>query len=56
MLKTDTVLKCYNTNVKDKAVVPLLYEGRLARQKVNASPLDTFFEMVSEPMVIGDKP
>lgn len=36
--------------VKDKAVVPLLYEGRLARQKVNASPLDTFFEMVSEPL------
>ena len=36
--------------VKDKAVVPLLYEGRLARQTVNASPLDTFFEMVSEPL------
>jgi len=36
--------------VKDKAVVPLLYEGRLARQIVNSSPLDTFFEMVSEPL------
>lgn len=36
--------------VKDKAVVPLLYEGRLARQVVNASPLDIFFEMVSEPL------
>ena len=36
--------------VKDKAVVPLLYEGRLPRQSVNASPLDTFFEMVSEPL------
>jgi len=36
--------------VEDKAVVPLLYEGRLARQIVNASPLDTFFEMVSEPL------
>ena len=35
--------------VKDKAVVPLLYEGRLATQEVNASPLDTFFSMVSEP-------
>lgn len=34
--------------VKDKAVVPLLYEGRLALQDVNASPIDTFFEMVSE--------
>ncbi len=36
--------------VKDKAVVPLLYEGRLAHQQVNARPLDTFFEMVSEPL------
>ena len=36
--------------VKDKAVVPLLYEGRLASQNVNASPIDTFFGMVSEPM------
>lgn len=36
--------------VKDKAVVPLLYEGRLARQVVNESPLDTFFGMVSEPL------
>tara|TARA_R110002051_G_scaffold44154_1_gene89631 strand:- start:1890 stop:5114 length:3225 start_codon:yes stop_codon:yes gene_type:complete len=36
--------------VHDKAVVPLLYEGRLAKQTVNSSPLDTFFEMVSEPL------
>jgi type I restriction enzyme R subunit len=36
--------------VKDKAVVPLLYEGRMAYQQVNANPLDTFFSMVSEPM------
>ncbi len=36
--------------VEDKAVVPLLYEGRLARQNVNSGPLDTFFEMVSEPL------
>ncbi len=36
--------------VRDKAVVPLLYEGRLARQIVNSGPLDTFFEMVSEPL------
>lgn len=36
--------------VKDGAVVPLLYEGRLAFQHVNASPIDTFFEMVSEPL------
>ena len=36
--------------VSDKAVVPLLYEGRLALQEVNASPIDTFFNMVSEPL------
>ena len=36
--------------VTDKAVVPLLYEGRLAIQEVNASPIDTFFGMVSEPL------
>jgi type I restriction enzyme R subunit len=36
--------------VMDKAVVPLLYEGRLALQNVNASPIDTFFGMVSEPL------
>jgi type I restriction enzyme, R subunit len=35
--------------VKDKAVVPLLYEGRLALQNVNASPIDTYFGMVMEP-------
>lgn len=36
--------------VNDRAVVPLLYEGRLALQDVNSSPLDTFFGMVSEPL------
>lgn len=36
--------------VKDKAVVPLLYEGRVAKQTVNESPIDTFFAMVSEPL------
>ncbi len=36
--------------VKDKAVVPLLYEGRLAYQKVNETPLDNYFSMVAEPL------
>jgi type I restriction enzyme R subunit len=36
--------------VTDKAVVPLLYEGRLALQDVNSSPIDTFFSMVAEPL------
>ncbi len=36
--------------VKDKAVVPLLYEGRMNLIDVNAKPLDTYFGMVSEPL------
>lgn len=36
--------------VTDKAVVPLLYEGRVAKQTVNESPIDTFFSLVSEPL------
>lgn len=36
--------------VKDKAVVPLLYEGRVAIQRVNENPIDTFFGMISEPL------
>ena len=36
--------------VKDKAVVPLLYEGRHAYQEVNEKPLDTYFDLVSEPL------
>ncbi len=41
--------------VEDKAVVPLLYEGRIARQNVNSGPLDTFFGMISEPMTEYEK-
>lgn len=41
--------------VNDKAVVPLLYEGRLARQEVNESPLDKFFGMISEPLTREQK-
>jgi len=46
------IIDAYTVNqaVADKAVVPLLYEGRLANQDVNSSPLDTFFGMVSEPL------
>lgn len=36
--------------VKDKAVVPLLYEGRHAFQIVNEKPLDNYFNLVSEPL------
>ncbi len=41
--------------VKDKAVVPLLYEGRHAFQKVNENPLDNFFAMISEPLSTYEK-
>ncbi len=36
--------------VKDKAVVPLLYEGRHAYQYVNEKPIDNYFSLVSEPL------
>jgi type I restriction enzyme, R subunit len=36
--------------VKDKAVVPLLYEGRFARQIVHEKPMDEFFSNISEPL------
>ncbi len=36
--------------VHDKAVVPLLYEGRHALQEVNERPLDAYFTKVSEPL------
>ena len=36
--------------VADKAVVPLLYEGRHANQKVNEKPIDSYFQMISEPL------
>ena len=41
--------------VNDGAVVPLLYEGRHAFQKVNEAPIDTFFQMVSEPLTEYEK-
>ncbi|MBK5283874.1 MAG: HsdR family type I site-specific deoxyribonuclease, partial [Bacteroidia bacterium] len=36
--------------VKDKAVVPLLYEGRFAKQKVHEKPIDEYFANISEPL------
>ena len=51
-LKFGGMIDAYTVDqaVKDKAVVPLLYEGRFAHQQVNEKPLDNFFEMVSEPL------
>ncbi len=36
--------------VKDKAVVPLLYEGRMNLIDVYSKPLDAYFSIVSEPL------
>ena len=36
--------------VQDKAVVPLLYEGRLTIQDVTAKTIDTWFENVCKPL------
>ncbi len=36
--------------VEDKAVVPLLYESRHVVQDVNHSSIDSYFNMVSEPL------
>lgn len=36
--------------VKDKAVVPLLYEGRHAVQEVNQKPMDLWFDRISETL------
>ena len=36
--------------VADKAVVPLLYEGRHAILQVNERVLDNYFELISEPL------
>ncbi|MEH6659838.1 HsdR family type I site-specific deoxyribonuclease [Leeuwenhoekiella marinoflava] len=55
--KFGTLIDTYTVDqaVKDKAVVPLLYEGRHAIQEVNSAPLDTFFNMVSEPLNDAEK-
>ncbi|CAN5441073.1 HsdR family type I site-specific deoxyribonuclease [soil metagenome] len=39
-----------NEAVADKAVVPLLFEGRHVKQNVNETPIDAYFSMISEPL------
>jgi len=39
-----------NQAVEDKAVVPLLYEGRLVEQVVTQEPIDKWFGRVCEPL------
>ena len=52
LAKFGTLIDNYTVDqaVKDKAVVPLLYEGRHAYQQVNENALDNFFNLVSEPL------
>ncbi len=52
LAKFGTLIDSYTVDqaVRDKAVVPLLYEGRHAYQKVNENALDNFFNLVSEPL------
>ena len=39
-----------NQAVEDKAVVPLLYEGRLVLQQVDQKAIDKWFEVVTQPL------
>lgn len=52
LAKFGTLIDNYTVDqaVKDKAVVPLLYEGRHAYQRVNENALDNFFNLISEPL------
>lgn len=49
-LKFGELIDSYSISraVKDKAVVPLLYEGRVVETTLNAAALDTWFERSSE--------
>lgn len=51
-LKFGGIIDTYTVDVavKDGSVVPLLYEGRHAYQKVNENPIDNFFQKISEPL------
>lgn len=52
LTKFGNVIDSYTVDqaVSDNAVVPLLYEGRHALQEVNATPLDNYFNMISETL------
>jgi type I restriction enzyme R subunit len=41
--------------VKDKAVVPLLYEGRHVLQEVDQKAIDTWFERVTRPLTVEQR-
>ncbi len=57
LVKFGKVIDDYTVDkaVKDKAVVPLLYEGRHAFQEVNEKSLDNYFNMVAEDLTPYEK-
>ena len=56
-LKFGGIIDSYTVDqaVEDKAVVPLLYEGRHAVQKVNESAIDLYFTRISESLTDKQK-
>lgn len=51
------ILPVYTVNqaIADKAVLPLLYEGRIVPQEVQGDAIDHFFSYVSEPLTDYEK-
>lgn len=55
--KFGTMIDTYTVRdaIEDEAVLPLLYEGRMADQTINKEAIDKYFEMVSEPLSDHEK-
>ena len=51
------ILPVYTVNqaIEDKAVLPLLYEGRIVPQEVEGDTIDNFFNYISEPLTEYEK-
>ncbi|MGI6717661.1 MAG: type I restriction endonuclease subunit R [Bacteroidales bacterium] len=51
------ILPVYTVNqaIEDKAVLPLLYEGRIVPQEVEGDTIDSFFNYISEPLTEYEK-
>jgi len=51
------ILPVYTVNqaIADKAVLPLLYEGRIVPQEVQSDAIDNFFNYISEPLTDYEK-
>jgi type I restriction enzyme R subunit len=52
LVKFGTIIDDYTVDkaVQDKAVVPLLYEGRFPKRRVHEKPIDDYFDLISEPL------